>query len=161
MLFGYTYIQVISSAKSIYNHPSIELPPHEDLTLQGFPLTYLRVPVNLIADGFNEADFTARGNADGSQECNGSKSITCVYLHAPAHVIYTYLHNIHVLPYPLTYSFKFALLQMHHLRVHNTAPHLPIYPSTQLSAYLPARHLGPWGLPNLPDLLDYCRIIRQ
>ena len=40
---------------------------------QGFPLTYLRVPVNLIADGFNEADFTARGKADGSQDCNGSK----------------------------------------------------------------------------------------
>lgn len=43
--------------------------------LQGLPCTYLRVPNHLICEGFNDADFTARGRADGSHDSatDGSK----------------------------------------------------------------------------------------
>ncbi|KAF6018428.1 NOSTRIN [Bugula neritina] len=34
----------------------------------GLPTTVLRVPTHLIAEGFNEADFSSRGRADGSHD---------------------------------------------------------------------------------------------
>jgi len=43
--------------------------------LQGLPHTVLRVPVSQINDGFCEAEFSARGKADGSHDSptDGSK----------------------------------------------------------------------------------------